>query len=85
MTIGIIKKFTKNDKLLCQVIKLVRQNNYYKLAFPLTSLDYIENCSNFKPFLETDSELAVDDDLVLKSNQIVIPNDLQNHVISLTL
>ena len=85
MTIGIIKKFTKNDKLLCQVIKLVRQNNYYKLSFLLTSLDYIENCSNFKLLLETDSELAVDDDLVLKSNQIVIPNDLQNHVISLTL
>ena len=45
---------------------------------------YIENDNNFKSFLKIDSELAVDDDLVLKSNRIVIPSDLQNHVIQLT-
>ena len=31
--------------------------------------------------LKTDSELSVDHDLVLKSNRIVIPRDLHNHVI----
>ena len=54
-------------KILHQVIKLARQNNL----------------KIFKDFLKTDSKLAVDDNLVLKSNQIVIPSDLQNHVISL--
>ena len=49
----------------------------------MTFLEYIENGNNFKRSLKTDSELAVDDDLVLKSNQIVIPSDLQNHVIQL--
>ena len=31
LTIDTIKKATKNDKLLHQVIKLARQNNCYKL------------------------------------------------------
>ena len=39
-------------------------------------MEYIENRNNFKHFLKTDSELAVDDDLVWKSNQIVISSDL---------
>ena len=39
LTIDIIKKFTKNDKLLHQVMKLVRQNNSYKLNKPLTFLE----------------------------------------------
>ena len=59
-----IKKFTKNYKLLHQVKKLARQNNCYKLNKPLTFLVQIESCNNFKHFLKTDSELAVEDDLV---------------------
>ena len=55
-----------------------------KLNKPLTFLENLENRNNFKHFFKTDSELAVDDDLVLKSNRIVIPSDLQNHVIPLT-
>ena len=83
LTIDIIKKFTKNDKLLHRVIKLARQNSRYKLNKSLTSLEYIENRNNFKHFLKTDSDLAVDDDLVLRSNRIIITSDLQNHVIPL--
>ena len=33
--------------------------------------------------MKTDSELTVDENLALKSSQIVIPRDLQNHVIPL--
>ena len=33
--------------------------------------------------MKTGFELRVDDDLVLKSNRIVIPTDLQNHVVPL--
>ena len=33
--------------------------------------------------MKNDSKLTVDDDLVLKSNRIVIPSDLQNHFIPL--
>ena len=36
LIIDSITKFTKNDKLLHQVIKLARQNNCYKLNKPLT-------------------------------------------------
>ena len=60
-------KATKNDKFLHQIIKLARQNNSYKLNKPLTFPDYTEDCNTFKTFLKTDSELIVDDDLVLKS------------------
>ena len=83
LTINIIQNFIKNNKLLYQVIKLARLNNCYKLNKPLSFLEYIDNCNNFKHFLKTDSELTVDDDLVLKSNRIVIPSDLQYHVILL--
>ena len=58
-----IKKLTKIDKILHQVLKLARQNNCYKLNKPLTFLEYIQNCNNFKHFLKKDSELAVDDDV----------------------
>ena len=34
--------------------------------------------------MKTDSELTVDDDLMVKSNRIVILNDIQNHVISIS-
>ena len=73
LILDIIKKASKN----------ARENNCYKLNKPLTFLKYIENCDTFKHFLKTDSELTVDDDLVLKSNRIVIPSDLQNYVIPL--
>ena len=73
----------KNDKFSHQVIKLVRQNDCYKLNEPLTLIENIENRNNFKHYLKTDSELTIDDDLVLKSNRIVIPSDLQNHFIPL--
>ena len=49
----------------------------------MTFLNYTENRCTFKHILKADSELTVDDDLVLKSNRIVIPSDLQNHVIPL--
>ena len=62
MTIDIIKKTTKNDKLLYQVIKLARQNNCYKIKKPLAFLEYIEKCNTSKYFLKTDSEQTVDDD-----------------------
>ena len=80
LTIDIIMKAAKTDKLLHQVIKLVKQNNCYKLNNPLTFLEYIENHNTFKQFLKTDFELRVGHDLVLKSNRIVIASDLQNHV-----
>ena len=38
----------------------------------------------FKYFMKTDSELTVDDDLMVKSNRIVVLNDIQNHVISIS-
>ena len=47
----------------------------------MTFLNYTENRCTFKHILKADSELTVDNDLVLKSNRIVIPSDLQNHVI----
>ena len=81
--IDIIKKATMNHNLLHVVIKLARRNNCYKLNKPLTFLNYTENRNTFKHFLKTDSELTVDDDLVLKSNRIVIPSELQNHVVPL--
>ena len=59
LTIDIIMKTTKNDKLLQQVIKLARQGNCYKLNKPLTFLEYIENHNTFNHFLKTDSELSV--------------------------
>ena len=83
LTIDIIKKFTKNDKLLHQAIKIARNNNCYKISKPLIFLEYIENHNNFKHFLKADSELAVDNDLVLKSNRIVIPSDFQNYIFPL--
>ena len=43
-------------------------------------LSYIQNHNKF---LKTGSELSVDDDLLLKSNRIVIPSDLQNDGIPL--
>ena len=75
-------KATKNDKSVHQVIKLARQD-CYKRSKPLIFLKYIANRNIFKHFLKTDSKLTVDDDLVLKSNRIVISSDLQNHVIPL--
>ena len=83
LTIDIIMKATKNDKLLHQVIKLARQSNCYKPNKSLTFLEYIENRNTIKHFLKTDSEVTVDGNLVLKSNRIVIPTDLQSHVIPL--
>ena len=47
----------------------------------MTFLNSTENRHTFKHILKADSELTVDDDLVLNSNRIVIPSDLQNHVI----
>ena len=41
----------------------------------MTFLDYIEDCTSFQHFWKTDSELAVDDDLVLKCSCIVISSD----------
>ena len=58
-----IKKATKHDKLLHQVIKLARQNNFYKLNKRLTFLEYIENRNASKYILKTDSEMTEDDDL----------------------
>ena len=49
----------------------------------MTFLEYIENRNTFKHFLKNDSKLTVDDSLVLKSNQIIIPSDLRNHVVPL--
>ena len=83
LTIGIVKKATKNNELLHQVIKLARQNNYYKFNKSWTFLRYTENRNTLKHLLKTDSELTVDDNLALKSSRIVIPSDLQNHVIPL--
>ena len=54
-----------------------------QLTKPLTFLNYTENRNTFKHFLKIDSELRVDNDLMLKSNRIFIPSDLQNHVIPL--
>ena len=82
LTIALIMKATKNDKPLHEVTKLARQNNCHKA---LTFMEYIEKRNNFKHFLKTDPELTVDDDFVLKSNRIVIPSDLQNHVFLLAL
>ena len=45
----------------------------------MTFLDYTEDCTSFQHFWKTDSELAVDDDLVLKCSCIVISSDLYNH------
>ena len=42
-------------------------------------MKFIKNHNAFKLFLKADSELTVD--LVLKSNRIVIPSDLQNYVV----
>ena len=70
-------------QLLHQVIKLARKNNCYKLDKPLIFLKYIENRNTFRHFLKTYSDLVLDDDLVLRSNRIVIPSDLQNHVVTL--
>ena len=81
--VGITKKTTQNYKLLHQLIKLARRNNCYKLNKTLTFLNYTENRNTFKHFLKTDSEMTVDDDLVLKSNWIAVPSELQNHVILL--
>ena len=50
LTIDITKKFTKNDKLLFQVIKLVIQNNCYKLNKLLAFLECNEDRINFKHF-----------------------------------
>ena len=83
LTIDIVKKATKNNKLSHQVIKLARQNNLHKINESFTFLRYTESRNTFKHFLKTDSELTVDDNLALKSSQIVIPRDLQNHVIPL--
>ena len=91
LTIDIIKKATKNQnqKLLHQVIKLTRRNNCCKLNRPLTLLSYTENRKTFKHFLKTDSKLTIDDDLVLKTNRVVIPSEIQvihvqiNHFIPL--
>ena len=80
LTTDIIKKFTKNDKLLHRVIKLAKQNNGNKLNVPLTFLEYIENRNES---LKTDCELVSDDDLVLKCNWLVIASDLQKHVVPL--
>ena len=77
-----MKKFTKNDELFYQVIKLARQNNCYKLNKPLTFLKYIEDRNNFKHFLKTDYELAVDNDLMLKSDRTVIVSDLHIQCLS---
>ena len=82
LTIDIIKKATKNDKLLHQVIKLARRNTCYKINKPLISLNYTKNLNTFKHFSKSDFELTVDD-LVLKSNRIVIPSEPQNHVVPL--
>ena len=76
-----IKKATKHDKLLHQVIKLARQNDFYKLNKRLTFLEYIENRNASKYILKTDSEMTEDDDL--KPNRTVIPSDLQNHIVPL--
>ena len=62
LTIHMIKKATKNDKLLHQLINLARQSNCYKLNKEWTFLRYIENRDTFKHFLKTYSELTVDDD-----------------------
>ena len=69
-------------QLLHQVIKLARKNNCYKLDKPLIFLKYIEN-RNTSDILKTYADLILDDDLVLSSNRIVIPSDLQNHVVTL--
>ena len=69
-------------QLLHQVIKLARKNNCYKLDKPLIFLKYIEN-RNTSDILKTYADLILDDDLVLRSNRIAIPSDLQNHVVTL--
>ena len=66
------RKAIKNDKLLHEVKKLTRQNNINKLNKLLAFLEEIEKLTTFKCFLKTNSELTVDDDLVLKSNRIVM-------------
>ena len=81
LTLEIIKKPSKNHKVLHQVIKLARRNNSYNLNKPLTFLNYTENRNAFNHSLKVDFRLPVDYDLVLKSNQIVIPSEFQNHVI----
>ena len=65
MHLPYFKKFTKNDELLHQVIKLGSQNNCYKLNKLLTFLENIEDRYNFKHFLKTDFALTVDDCLSL--------------------
>ena len=72
-----VRELTHYVKLLHQVIKLARRTSCCKLDY------YTENRSSYKSFLETDSELTVNDDLVLKSNRIVTPSDLQNYVVPL--
>ena len=49
----------------------------------MTFVNYTENRNTFKYLLKTDSELTVDDDLVLKSNRTVIPSALRKHAIPL--
>ena len=51
LTLDIIKKATKNDKLLHQALKSARQNNCYELNKSLTFLEYMENRNNFQYFL----------------------------------
>lgn len=48
LTIDNIKKATAHDKLLHQVVKLARQNNFYKLNKLLNFLEYIESCHSFQ-------------------------------------
>ena len=84
LTMAIIKKTTKNHKLLHQVIKLAGRNHCCKLNKLLTFLNYTKNRNTFKHFLKSNSKLTGDGDLVLKSNRIVIPAEPQNHVIQLS-
>ena len=81
--VDIVTKDLLKVKELIHYVNFLADYNCYKLNKPLTLLGYIENRNTFKHFLKNDSELTVDDVLVLKLNRTVIPSDLQNHVVPL--
>ena len=81
--VDILKKDLLKVKELIHYVNFVADDNSYKRNKLLTFLEYIENHNTFKQFLKTDSELILDDDLMLKFNRIVIPGDHQNHFIPL--
>ena len=83
ISLGNIKNETQNDPVLQTIIKLTRNNTWFKLDKPSRYPEIQQHLSQLIPYRNVRNELTINEtsNILLKANRIVIPQKYQDKVV----